>query len=259
MIHRPMALVLLLVLFGGCGPESITFPSLPSLEATADHFEHPTGTVPVEQISDRLAEGEDRLLALEGSRVADLVADGLEALRRRLEANELGVAPDTPPPDDKVAVDAYLLIHRICQGWNDASVSPDPANGTFELVGVVRHSRLERAMAMTASACKARVPVGDGPIAHIYLDGKLGLYLDQSVPRTTGETHFVGLLDGTIGNEARRWPVSIAFRVIHPRLEVAIPGEGGEGEIVVTRNADGLELRGSNGTFTCSLETATCQ
>jgi len=67
----------------------------------------------------------------------------------------------------------------------------------------------------------------------------------------------VGSLEGTLGNEARRWTASFAFRVIHPRLEVIVPGEGGE--IVVTRNADGLELRGSNGSFTCSLETSTCQ
>jgi hypothetical protein len=48
-----------------------------------------------------------------------------------------------------------------------------------------------------------------------------------------------------------------SFRILYPRLEVSLSVS--DGDIVVTRDPNGFQMRGSNGTFICSIETDTCQ
>jgi hypothetical protein len=254
--HPSMALLILAP--WGCGPDSVTIPEVPNLDMAVALFEHPTGTVPIDAVSDQVAEAGRRLDALESSRLADLLADGLASLRQDLEANRLAAAPLAPTDPDKPRVDGYLRVHRVCKGWDDASNTPDPANGALHLLAVVKDRELQRALSITASACKGRVQVNQTQrFVHPYADGNLVLALEGPLPRVAQETRAVVQMDATIGVESSTTRLELAFRILYPRLEVSVPVS--DGDIVVARDPNGFQMRGINGTFICSIETGTCQ
>jgi hypothetical protein len=225
----PVALLIPL----SCGPTNVTIPEIPNLQSTIALFEQPTGTVPIESASAQVAEAGRRLDALESSRLADLLGDELVALRKRVVENHLLPSPDLAPDPDKPEVDGYLRVHRICKGWDDASTTPDAASGTLDMLGQTQ------------------------VFVHPFLDGPLVLALEGALPETAAQTRAVVQLDATLGVENRTSRLSFAFRILEGRLEVAVPVS--DGQIVVARDPNGFQMRGSNGTFTCSIETGTCQ
>ena len=126
------------------------------------------------------------------------------------------------------------------------------------MLAVVRDRELQKGLEATATTCRGRVQVANTKVyVHPYVDGKLVLALEGPLPKTIDETRIVVQMDATLGNDTHTAKLSFAFHVIYPRLEVSVPVS--DGQIVVTRNADGFEMRGSNGTFTCSIESGTCQ
>jgi hypothetical protein len=251
----PLALLLPLA---GCGPDSVTIPQVPDLQSAIALFDGPTGTVPIEAASTQVQEAGRRLDALESSRIGDLLADTLAALRKRLQDNRIAPSPDTPKDPDKPEVDGYLRVHRICKGWNDASTAPDAANGTLDLLAVVRDRELQRAHNLTASACKGRVPVAQTQaFVHAFVDGTLVLGILGELPQTAEETRAVVQMNGTLGTEAGTIRLDTAFRLLDGRIELALPVS--DGQIVVTRDPNGFQMRGKNGTFICSIESGTCQ
>jgi len=256
MARLPPSMALLIL--ASCGPQSVTIPDVPDVQAAVDLFDHPTGTVPIQSVSAQVAEAGQRLDALESSRLADLLADGLASLRQRLEANRLSATPVLAPDPDKPKVDGYLRVHRTCKGWDDASNTPSSANGALDLLAVVEDRELQRALSVTASACKGRVQVKETQLfVHPFVDGTLVVALEGPLPRVAEETRAVVQMNATLGTESRTARFDFAFRIISPRLEVAVPVS--DGQIIVARDPNGFQMRGSNGAFICSIETGTCQ
>src|SRR4051812_43668274 len=129
---------ILLVLVAGCGP-SIDLPVPPAtLMATAAEYDHPGGTVPIDRATEVVSAAGAKLDALQESRVADLLADGLAALRQRLGDAGLQTDPAAVPQSDRPRIDAYVHAHRICRGWDPARTTPDMANGTLDVTAVLR-------------------------------------------------------------------------------------------------------------------------
>jgi hypothetical protein len=258
MTRATLPTALLLLTAWGCGPTTVDIPQVPALQVAVDLFNHPTGTVPIEDVSAQVAAAGQRFDALDSSQLVELLSQGLASLRQREEANGLPVIPSATRPANKPKVDGFLRVTRTCRGWNDASTTPDPANGQMVILAVVRDRDLKSALSATATTCKDRVQVASTNVfVHPYVDGVLNIGLEGPLPRTIAETNMVVQTDATLGNEARTARLSFTFRVIYPTVEVAVPVN--DGQIIVSRNPNGFEMRGSNGTFTCSIETGTCQ
>jgi hypothetical protein len=248
----------LLVPLAGCGPDSVSIPQVPDLQAAIALFDAPSGTVPIEAVTAQVEEAGRRLDALESSRLGDVLADILASLRKRLQDNRITPSPDTPKDPEKPEVDGYLRVQRICRGWDDPSNTPDTANGTLDLLAVVRHRELQRGLNLTAGACKGRVRVGQTQVfVHPFVDGTLVLGLEGELPQTAEETRAVVQMNGTLGTDTATTRLDTAFRLLEGRIEVAVPV--GDGQIVVTRDPNGFQMRGKNGTFICSIESGTCQ
>ena len=150
-----------------------------------------------------------------------------------------------------------VVVDRVCRGWDDTSTTPDAAtNGSIQLTAVVDGSRLQRTVWGTASACRGRVDVANAATVHAFLDGTLAVYLEGPLPTSVTDADFIVGWSGTLGTEQAQTMMSFDFRIVYPQIEVRIPVA--DGDIIGSIGADGVSLRGSNGTFGCSLETFTC-
>jgi hypothetical protein len=245
---------LLLLFLTGCGPRSIDLPTPPpSAAPPVALYDHPTGTVPLEQLAAVAGDAQDRFDLLDGSRLMTLLQSLLAALRQRLEAG--GLPYDPGGQGLEANVEGYIRVRRICAGWSQGT-APDPAQGTQEATALVRNGRLERDLWLTATACHATVDVAGSLDVHAFVDGALAITLLGPLSTSTMSANLAVHLDATLGDEERRVPLTLDFRLVYPKLEVLRTVD--DGVIVASVGADGIELRGANGTFTCSVSSSMC-
>ena len=248
------------VLMAGCGPDEVVVPAPPpGLEQLVAVYDNPTGTVPVEQVSTAMAEAQSRFEALDQSRLAELVAELAARVRSRLEAADLSQDPDETPDEDSSAdIDGYLNINRAARA-GIAGHRPrchqqrhaDRAPPTYE------NAKLNRELWATATSCRDRVPFNGQLQVNVFLDGKLGIYLEDQLPQSINDARMLVGFEGTIGSDQRQRPLSFDFRINFPRIEVRVPVA--DGDIVAeVGGGDQLVLRGSNGSFTCSIQNGGC-
>ena len=248
------------MLMAGCGPDEVVVPAPPpGLEQLVAVYNNPTGTVPVEQVSMAMAEAQNRFEALEQSRLAELVADLAARARSRLEEADLSQDPDETPDEDSSAdVDGYLNINRTCAGWDAQATVPDAtSNGTLTMTATFENAKLNRALWATATSCRDRVPFNGQLQVKVFLDGKLGIYLEDELPQSINDARMLVGFEGTIGSDQRQRPLSFDFRINFPRIEVRVPVADGD-IIAEAGGGDHLVLRGSNGSFTCSIQDGGC-
>jgi hypothetical protein len=243
------------LLLCSCGPGAIELPTPPSsLTLSAMAYDQPTGTVPIDNVTQTTTAANDRLEALQESRLGDLLVQALGALRQRLVDAGLPTSLQAAPPKHS-DVQAWLRVDRTCQGWNDSAQTPSSADGTVTVTAVLQAGRLQRELWGEARACKGRVPVASS-FVHPYLDGTLGVLLVGALPESEQQARAAFHVEGTLGTEMRTWNLSIDFRLMDGGVSVLVPVA--DGDIVATTGSEGLELRGSNGDFRCSIETGTC-
>jgi hypothetical protein len=245
-------------LFGGCGPGRIEIPTPPAaLSAMVAEYDNPTGTVPTDRAMELMTSAQEKLDALNTSRLGDLLADALTALRNRLAAGEQSIDPAVGPGEDDPRVDGYVTAHRICRGWDRNVTTPDPANGTLDATAVLHSAQLQRALWGDGKTCKGRIDLPANLSIPVYLDASFGVYLLGALPETADKSKYTAHVDGTLGGQDRRWQTTIDFRYIAPQIEVLVPVS--DGNVVASAGLEGVQVRGKNGTFGCSIETGTCQ
>ena len=149
-----------------------------------------------------------------------------------------------------------MTLNRICQGWDDTSTTPNPADGSIQLTAEYQASLLQRTVFGTATACHGRVAVTNSATVHVFLDGTIAVYLEGPLPTDASQVDFIMGWSGTIGTETTQVSSTFDFRIVSPQIEVriAVP----DGHIIGSVGANEVSLRGTNGTFGCSLQTFTC-
>jgi hypothetical protein len=243
----------------GCGPDEVVVPQPPApLGQLVAVYDQPTGTVPVDDVSMAMAEAQRRFEALEIGRLPELVVELLRGLRTRLEDADLSTDPQEPPDDDTPDVDGYLTVDRVCRGWDRRAVEPDvAANGHVQGTATVKDGHLEEALWGTATTCRDRIPA-DSPLqVNVFVDGKLGVHLEAEIPNSLADAQLLVGFDGTVGSEEQQRQLAFDFRVSFPKLEVRVPVADGD-IIAEVGGGEQLVLRGSNGSFSCSVQNGGC-
>jgi hypothetical protein len=219
-------------------------------------YETPTGTVPVDAVAP-ISDLQAKLALIDSTHLGDIMSSLLVTLRARLDGSGLPTDPVTTPKKHRPVIVGSATLDRICRGWNDASATPDAANGTIELTAEYQSGSLEKVLWGTATTCKDRVDVTNNVALHPYLDGSIALYLEGALTSDVSLETFLMGWNGTIGTETTgTTDVGFDFRVLPPQIEVRIPVA--DGDIIGSIGADMVTLRGANGTYGCSLQTFTC-
>jgi hypothetical protein len=248
--------VALLGAIAGCGTPSVTVPPAPpEVQSIAAEYDNPTGTVPVSAMQ-QIEELQQTVDTINSTNIGAIVSNSLVNLRRQLVANGLALDPTTTPKKHHPVIVAVITANRICRGWDDASTTPNAADGTFDLTVTYQHSELQRTLFGTATACHDRITVTDDMMAHVFFDGSIGVYLEGPLRVDPTQASFLMTFSGTIGTEASQTSADFDFRVIPPQVEVRIPVA--DGSVIGSLGANEVTLRGKNGTFSCSLVTLTC-
>ena len=243
----------------GCGPDEVVVPEPPApLGQLAAVYDQPTGTVPVDDASMAMADAQRRIEALELGRLPELVVELTRGLRARLQDADLSTDPQEAPDDSTPDIDGYLNVSRVCRGWDRTAVTPDPAsNGQVQGTATVQDGHLEEALWGTASACRDRIPA-DSPLqVNVFVDGRLGIHLLAELPDSLTNAQLLVAFDGTAGSDEQQRQLSFDFRISFPRIEVRVPVADGD-VIAAVGGGEQLVLRGSNGSFTCSVGTGGC-
>jgi hypothetical protein len=225
--------------------------------AVQAEYENPTGTVPPSAI-DQITELESKLATIESTRIADVVRRLLDSVRQRLVANGLATDPAARPnkPQRPVIIGS-VTVTRTCRGWDDTSTTPDPANGSIELTAEYQSSILQAVVWGTATSCHERIDVTNNVTVHPFFDGSVAVYLEGPIQTDPTQSSFLVGWNGTIGTEMTgQASASFDFRVVPPNVEVRLSVP--DGHIIGSVGANGVQLRGTNGTFGCSLQTFTC-
>jgi hypothetical protein len=240
----------------GCGPDEVVVPEPPApLARLVAVYDQPTGTVPVDDVSMAMADAQRRIEALELGRLPELVVEFTRGLRTRLQDADLSTDPQEPPDDDVPDIDGFLNVDRTCRGWDRQAVEPDrAANGHVLGTATVRDGHLEEALWGTATSCRDRVPA-DSPLqVNVFVDGKLGIHLEAEVPDSLANARLLVGFEGTVGSDEQQRQLSFDFRINFPNVEVRVPVADGD-IIAAVGGGDQLVLRGSNGSFSCSIQS----
>jgi hypothetical protein len=249
----------LIVAAAGCGPEAddLQLPPIPiELQEVALEYVNPTGTVP-ENATQEIEDAALRLDLISQTRLAELMSDALAALRTRLEGSDLSTDPDGAVDEERPIIEAQARLDRTCRGWDDASTTPNVADGSLQMFAQISQSRLTHQVWGTASACRGRVNVVGDAVVHTYLDGSLAIYLTGRLPTGVRDANFIMAFDGTIGTERTgQTALTFDFLFAAPQVQVRIPVA--DGVIIGSVGLNEITLRGTNGTFGCSRETHTC-
>jgi hypothetical protein len=242
-----------------CGPDEVVIPQPPApLAQLIAVYDQPTGTVPVDDVSMTMADAQRRIEALELGRLPDLVVEFTRRLRTRLQDADLSTDPQETPDDDVPDIDGYVNVNRVCRGWDRLATTPDPAtNGRVQGTATVRDGHLEEELWGTATSCRDRVPA-DSPLqVNVFVDGKLGIRLEAEVPDSLASAQLLVAFEGTVGSDEQQRQLSFDFRISFSRIEVRVPVADGD-IIAAVGGGEQLVLRGSNGSFTCSVQSGGC-
>lgn len=241
-----------------CGPSAVELQEAPTeLQSVAAIYDAPTGTVPASAM-DQIVDLQQKLDTINSTRLGGLMTDALVGLRRRLEDAGVPTDPSTMRKKHRAVIVGSVTLDRTCRGWDDASTTPDPANGALEVVAQVEASALQRLIWGTATACKGRVDLPNDLTAHPFVDGSIAIYLEGPLPDNANDAQFIMAWNGTLGLQAAepQRSGSFDFRVINQQIEVRIVST--DGDIIGAVGAGEISFRGSNGTFGCSLVTFEC-
>jgi hypothetical protein len=243
--------------WAGCGPSHANIPPIPpEVQAVAAEYDDPTGTVPLEAMMP-LTDLEQTVGTLEATGLRDVVADLLSAVEKRVADSGLPTDPLTHPKAHRPVIAGSVTFDRICKGWDDSSTTPDPANGSITATVVFQSGVLQRTLWGTATNCHERVPGPGGVTIHALFDGSYAVFLEGPLESDSSKASFLMAWNGAIGTEATGTAqVAFDFRVVPPSVEVRVPVS--DGSVIGSIGANGVSVRGANGTFICSLETFTC-
>ena len=150
-----------------------------------------------------------------------------------------------------------MLDPHLSHGWDDTSTTPNAADGSLQLTAEYQASVLQRTVWGTATACHGRVDVANSATVHAFLDGAIAVYLEGPLPTDASQVDFIMGWSGTIGLEnGAQTSGSFDFRIVSPQIEVriAVP----DGHIIGSVGTNEVSLRGTNGTYGCSLQTFSC-
>ena len=269
-----LALVVVAALFsgaGGCGPDTVTLPTPPKAEETAQLvalYQMPTATLDKTNIDQVRASAQAKLAELNLDWLPTLLSDVLARERKRLEAAGLSVDPNAAAEDERFAgVTAVANVNRICAGWDDPAGPPDQAaNGAVQVTAIVDSGRLNPELWGTASACKARfspestgAAIGSetGLAVTATLDGTLIIYSLGPLPTSAIDAQFLVSFEGMIGVGDKVRSASFDFELVNGSVKFRVPVESG-GDAIVTVGVT-LGIQGANAGFSCTLTTLTCE
>lgn len=240
----------------GCGPSEPEVQQLPpEIVDLAAVYDAPTGTVPA-FAQTQIAELQQELETIRESDIVRLVSSALVNLHDRVQEGGLATDPTIQPKEDWPRIDGSVTITRICRGWDPAVTTPDPANGTIQVIAQFNGSVLQRTVLGTFSSCRDRIDGPGGTGVNVFLNGTLAIYLQGPLPAAAVDASFLLGWSGTLGTEAAQANATFDFRVVPPQLEVRIPVA--DGDIIGSVGGNGVTFRGANGTFACSAETFDC-
>jgi hypothetical protein len=241
------------VLAVGCGPSRVEVQALPpEVQALNDVYDAPTGTVPP-QAMQQILELQQTLDLVSDARV---VSRPLVGLRNRVQLGGLATDPATIPGKDRPLINASVTVTQTCVGWDPASTTPNPDDGTIEVFSQFVGSVLQRTILGTASSCRARADLPGSSTLNVFLDGTFSLFLQGPLPADESQAAYLMAWNGTIGTASAQAQTSFDFRVVPPQVEVRIPVA--DGDIIGSVGANEVTLRGANGTFGCSFTTFEC-
>jgi hypothetical protein len=241
----------------GCGPDRVELQALPpEVEALNDVYNSPTGTVPSPAMVP-IVQLEDTLDRLAQSHLVDLTAQALVRLHDRVQEGGLAVDPTRQPKKHWPRITGTVTITSTCRGWDPSVTIPNPADGTIQLVAQFDGSVLQRTVLGTATNCRGRLDVPNGPSLNVFLNGTMALFLEGPLPANLDQATYLMGWSGTLGTSTAMADVTFDFRIVPPLLEVRVPVDDGD-IIGSVGGGGGVTLRGANGTFACSVQTFEC-
>jgi len=252
----------------GCGPETITLPTPPMADETAQLvalYDMPTAVLDTSNIDQARSDAQARLAELNLDWFPGVITDLLTRLRSRLDAGGLSDDPTAEPKAARAQLTAVVNLHRICVGWDNPASAPDETtNGAIDLTAIVDTGKLNPEAWATASACRVRFPPADTGAAitvmptavNATLDGTLIIYALGPLPRTGAEAQFLVSFTGSIGIADQTHSTSFDFQVIGTTVKFRVSAGGGDAIVTVGTT---LGIQGANASFSCDLTTLSCQ
>jgi hypothetical protein len=252
----------------GCGPETITLPTPPMADETAQLvslYDMPTAVLDTSNIDQVRSDAQARFADLNLDWLPGVVTDLLTRLRLRLDDGGLSDDPTAEPKAKRAQLTVVANLHRICVGWDSPASAPDQAtNGAIDLTAIVDTGKLNPEAWATATACRVRFPPADTgaaitvmpTVVKATLDGTLIIYALGPLPRTGADAQFLLTFSGSIGIADQTHSTSFDFEVQGTSIRFRVPAGGGDAIVTVGTT---LGIQGANAGFSCDLTTLTCQ
>ncbi|MFL5303642.1 MAG: hypothetical protein ACJ8F1_00440 [Polyangia bacterium] len=259
---KPLALAV--VLAAGCSQSSLDIPEPPMAAETvqlAASYDAPTAIIDGTNIQQAFTDAQAKLDSLQLGWLPGLVVDLLVRVKGRLKAAGL---PDKPPKFTAggAPVDAVVQVHRICNGWQNPSGSPDEnANGALEAVTIIQDGNLSPHLWATATNCQSSVGpdgsvLGSTLSVNASLDGTLIFYLLGALPNSTSDANLLVVVDGTASVAGHTGSTSFDFELTTSGVRFQVSAGGGQATVTV--GATTMQFAGANATFSCDVATAIC-
>ena len=245
------ALVLVAVSLGCARVNDV--PDPPDVSSIVAAYEHPDGVVDAEAVVRELPVAVAIARGIAESGIPEFVNEILSTVRDSAD-DRIAVTSGSDLQSSDVHIDALLRVRRVCNGLTDDSAPADPArNGQLDLRAVVRGNKLQPTVwGSTIGRCIETVTV-EGHAERLFFDGGLTLH-----PHGKDDATVLVRVDGRVGVRDHELASAFDFRLVN-RESVELRARARGGWIVFYLSPDRFGVRGSNGDFTCSLESHVCR
>lgn len=231
----------------------VEVPTQPAAAPLVRAYEAPDGVVDPVTVGATAATAVTFTTTLAGSGLLVFLNDLVNAVQEASSAQIDRVTDDDELDPDEVKLDAVVRVRMICNGWDELDTPPNAErDGVVEALGVVRANVLDPTITATATRCRQSEPVGPATFRFSF-GGRLVVY-----PFAVPEQPLLVQLDGAFESRNAALRGAFDFRILADgQLELRLPAPTG-GSLVFFIGAGALGVRGSNGTFTCTLESRVC-
>jgi len=227
------------------------------IDAIVYAYAHPT----LELTADNISGSVDAQNAISTvmNRLTDSFPEVIDTVNTALNADgqpdQIGSSSSGDRKPIKVTGSGYLLVKRICPGWDSEAAPDENKNGLMELTVNFTEAGIDPVVWGDLKTC--RVKVGD---EYLTLGGSIQLHVGENLKFDGfGTTPIVTLLRGSmrVGDQEPE-TMNVDFRML-PSGVVEYRVFVGDEFVVYWDRVTERGFRAANGTFSCNFEAKQCQ
>lgn len=249
-------------------------PIAPSMQATIDAYTAPNGWLDAAGVLELAGAVAQRTAVIDSLVIDVRVLDaaraaiaqvnqqrGVQAFPQALRAEGVAVSPQALT----VAGEGYLVVTRICDGWDVVPIA-NLANGTMALTVGFTEQGVDPVMWGSLALCKYRLNEHFVQLDGRSLDrsrGDVRVYIGNNVTTTTFGTFVEPILvelEAQVILDGAEVAGLLSFQIDVNTRAVAVLVPLATGNVIVSLDAArvGAVVRAGNGTFTCDLAAQRC-